>query len=304
MQDLPYFVYQKKKDGICIVRCYAKGSRIVVPDRIEGLPVTELASYAFAAQMEEEPENPGDFPCICGELLEELELPATIVRIGRYTFYNCWNFWRFSFYSNIAYLGAGTFTGCKKLSVLHVWDGKAEKSCLREILMDLNHTVHVHGEDYSALYPAFFEEAVENTPARIIETHTHGVGIQYRNAFKDTKSDWKEYDRLFEIGKYNMELPEAVYAAVYRLMGGVGLEDTAQNGYEAFLREHIEDAARLFGREEKSDLLCWMAEHFIREKAEMELLIGTVEEDAEFVSRLMDISHRRFLGKKKKGFSI
>ncbi len=65
------------------------------------------------------------------------------------------------------------------------------KSCLREVLVDLNQTVTVEwlGKDgFQVLYPAFFEEAVENTPARIIETHTHGVGIQYRNAFRNTIS--------------------------------------------------------------------------------------------------------------------
>ena len=149
MQQQAYFVYEKKEQGICILRCYAKESRVVVPEQIEGLPVTEIASYAFAADMEKEPKNG----------------------------------------ANIRYMGAGAFTGCKRLSKLHVRDMGQEKSCLREVLVDLNQTVTVEwlGKDgFQVLYPAFFEEAVENTPARIIETHTHGVGIQYRNAFRNT----------------------------------------------------------------------------------------------------------------------
>ena len=69
-------------------------------------------------------------------------------------------------------MGAGAFTGCKRLSKLHVRDMGQEKSCLREVLVDLNQTVTVEwlGKDgFQVLYPAFFEEAVENTPARIIE---------------------------------------------------------------------------------------------------------------------------------------
>ena len=89
MQQQAYFVYEKKEQGICILRCYAKESRVVVPEEIEGLPVTEIAPYAFAADMEKEPKNPGELPCICGELLEELVLPGTVERIGRYVFYNC-----------------------------------------------------------------------------------------------------------------------------------------------------------------------------------------------------------------------
>ena len=202
MQQQAYFVYEKKEQGICILRCYAKESRVVVPEEIEGLPVTEIAPYAFAADMEKEPKNPGELPCICGELLEELVLPGTVERIGRYVFYNCRYFREFTFGANIRYMGAGAFTGCKRLSKLHVRDMGQEKSCLREVLVDLNQTVTVEwlGKDgFQVLYPAFFEEAVENTPARIIETHTHGVGIQYRNAFRNTQIDWEEYDRLFEI---------------------------------------------------------------------------------------------------------
>lgn len=307
MQQQAYFVYEKKEQGICILRCYAKESRVVVPEEIEGLPVTEIAPYAFAADMEKEPKNPGELPCICGELLEELVLPGTVERIGRYVFYNCRYFREFTFGANIRYMGAGAFTGCKRLSKLHVRDMGQEKSCLREVLVDLNQTVTVEwlGKDgFQVLYPAFFEEAVENTPARIIETHTHGVGIQYRNAFRNTQIDWEEYDRLFEIGRHNMEPEEAVYASAYRLKRPLGLKEEAAQSYENFLREHMERAAELFQREGETELLRWLAEEFVHEKSELEVLMKAVAGDAAAVSMMMDISKRRFSIGKKKGFSL
>lgn len=302
----PYFVYRKNEQGICIIRCYAKESRVVIPDEIDGHPVTGLDAYAFAAERDEEPENPGDFPCICGELLEELALPKTILRIGRYVFYNCWNFRHFSFYSNISYMGAGAFTGCKKLSRLTLRDGGSERSCLREVLVDLNHTVTVWQEEQqcAALYPAFFEEAVENTPARIIETHTHGVGIQYRNAFKNTRMDWGEYDRLFAVGKYNMEEDEAVHMAACRLISPVRPEEEAKEEYTLFLREHIEEATDLFLKEEDKGLLFWLADQFVQDREELDGMMKRAEGNMEAVSLLMDISHRRFPKREKKGFSL
>lgn len=310
MEQDAYFVYQKKEQGICIIRCYAKESRIVIPKEIENLPVVEIASYAFAAQMEEEPENPGEYPCICGDLLEELVLPETIERIGRYVFYNCWDFWHFSFCSNIRFMGAGAFTGCKKLKQLTVRDVGSEKSCLREVLVDLNHTVMVFGEGekgYAALYPGFYEEAVENTPARIIETHTHGVGIQYRNAFKNTRIDWDEYDRLFAIGKHNMELSEAIFTAVYRLMAPTHLEENSREEYTQFLRGNIREAAELFLVLEEDSLLCWLGEQFVQDSEELEVVLKAARGKAGAVSLLMDIAHRRFHSdhkKRKKGFSL
>lgn len=307
MQQQAYFVYEKKEQGICIVRCYAKESRVIIPDRIEGLPVTEIAPYAFAANMEEEPENPGELPCICGEVLEELVLPGTVERIGRYVFYNCRYFKEFTFGANIRYMGAGAFTGCKRLSKLNVQDMGQDKSCLREVLVDLNQTVTVswQGEEpFEALYPAFFEEAVENTPARIIETHTHGVGIQYRNAFQNTQIDWDEYDRLFEIGRHNMELEEAVYTSVYRLKSPAGLKKEAARSYEVFLKEHCTKAAEWFWVSGETELIRWLAEEFVQEKSELDKMMTAVSGDAAAVSMLMDISKRRFFTGKKKGFSL
>ena len=129
------FSYQKVKDGICILRCYGENGRVTVPAQLEGMPVTELSDYAFAEEMEEEPAYTGELACICGGRLEELYLPRTIQRLGRYVFYNCIRFYKLSFYSNLAFMGAGGFTGCEELShlVMHQMEGT---SCLREILQD------------------------------------------------------------------------------------------------------------------------------------------------------------------------
>ncbi len=60
------FAYEKTEKGIRILRCYGVSSTVSVPGELEGLPVTELADYAFADGMENEPENTSGLPCICG----------------------------------------------------------------------------------------------------------------------------------------------------------------------------------------------------------------------------------------------
>lgn len=42
-----------------------------------------------------------------------------------------------------------------------------------------------------------YEEAVENTPARILETHHHGAGGYYRQCFYNRELDYKKYDEMF-----------------------------------------------------------------------------------------------------------
>ena len=58
------FAYERTGTGIRILRCYGTGSQVSVPRELEGLPVTELAAYAFAEKMDGEPGNNSGLPCI------------------------------------------------------------------------------------------------------------------------------------------------------------------------------------------------------------------------------------------------
>ncbi|MBU5472412.1 leucine-rich repeat protein [Roseburia sp. MSJ-14] len=304
------FAYEQIENGIRILRCYGNSGCVKIPEQIEGQPVTELAAYTFAKEMDSEPENTSGLSCICGEDLQELHLPRTIKRLGRYIFYNCIQFEKFFFYSNISYMGAGAFTGCEKLSYLNMQEVPEEKSCLREILSDLKQKVQVkvlleEKCKYELVYPEFFEEAEENTPARIINTVTHGMGIQYRNAFRDTKVIFREYDKLLETGKYNVDLTTRVEMAAARLSYPIELEENAKKDYILFLKKHLEQAANIFLQSEEQEKLRWLAETFVTTKEEMDILLkqAASQEQAEKVSMLMDIKHQRFSQKKKK-FSL
>lgn len=324
------FAFEKVNDGIRILRCYGVSGRVTIPEALEGLPVTEVADYTFAEEMDWEPENTSGLPCICGDALEELDLPQTVRRLGRYVFYNCTGFRKLSFYSNIAYMGAGGFTGCGNLAhlVCYQQDGP---SCLREILQDLKQSVVVdcywdrapaaaggsdsqnqRGEAEGSserrnlrcrlVYPEFFEEAVENTPARIISTQTHGMGIQYRNTFRNTQIVFPEYDKLFETGKYNMDTAAIIEMAVARLSYPYALSGHARAEYALWLREHLEEGAAYFLGQGRAKEVKWLAESFAETREELELLLKAANRQSGtgFVSLLMDALHRRFPAKKKK----
>lgn len=318
-----YFAYEKKENGICILRCYGSSGSVVIPEELEGFPVTEVSDYAFAEEMEKEPENTGGFPCICGNRLEEVYLPRSIRRLGRYIFYNCLQFRKLSFYSNLAFMGAGAFTGCENLSHLemHWLEGN---SCLREILQDLKQKVSVdcyrtleeesaqHPAElpkagrakplYRLVYPEFFEEAVENTPARIISTQTHGMGIQYRNAFRNTQVIFEEYDRLFSTGKYNIDLINIIEMAMSRLRYPFALEEKAREEYAIWLSEHLKEGAEFVLGQEDMEALRWLAEIFVTDSVQMEVILEEAKQkkSPQAVSMLMDIKYRRFPAKKKK----
>lgn len=305
-----YFAYEKREHGICILRCYGSSGSVVIPGELDGYAVTEISAYAFAGEMEDEPVNNGDLPCICGDKLEELYLPQTIQRLGRYIFYNCLHFQKLSCYSNLAYMGAGAFTGCENLSRLdmHCLDGS---SCLRELLQDLKQrvTVDFYGKQGAVfcrlVYPEFFEEAVENTPARIISTQTHGMGIQYRNAFRNTQVIHEEYDKLFANGKYNVDLITNIEIVLARLMYPYMLLPAVGEEYADWLRKNLEETSSVLMEEERMEELRWLAECFVDAPTQMETLLENAKqsEKPQIVSMMMDIKYRRFPAKKKK-FSL
>lgn len=62
-----------------------------------------------------------------------------------------------------------------------------EQSGLKEILSEVGEElrVHLYGKVEAMLwFPEYYEEGVENTPARILMTEVHGSGLYYRNCFQ------------------------------------------------------------------------------------------------------------------------
>ncbi len=97
--------YCKTEHGIKIIGIQGRTAILHIPETIEGIPVTEIADFAFAIKEELtritiEPTQV-HFDCICdttrkkpldiqtGEALQELYLPNTITKIGAYAFGGC-----------------------------------------------------------------------------------------------------------------------------------------------------------------------------------------------------------------------
>ena len=79
-----------------------------------------------------------------------------------------------------------------------------EQSGLKEILSEVGEElrVHLYGKVEAMLwFPEYYEEGVENTPARILMTEVHGSGLYYRNCFQGKVFHFLEYDKRFEMAR-------------------------------------------------------------------------------------------------------
>ncbi|MCI9591597.1 MAG: leucine-rich repeat protein [Lachnospiraceae bacterium] len=266
---------QKDEEGVRILRVLGGDGQIELPEGViidrdglacgfeshqegaEILPVLEVGEYAFSAMIRREPERSqelADIPAVCGGEVESVALPGSLVRIGRYGFYNCENLKKLTFFSSIGDLGAGLFTGCQGIEELDVRIVEGEKSCLPEILAELNQMLRLTLRDEEGnitaklLLPEFFEEAVENTPARILVLETHGCGHRYRYCFRQTQFQFPEYDSLFPY--VCVQEPPEIVAELswYRLQYPEQLTDMAREQYVNYIKEHPAEAIKAFVR--------------------------------------------------------
>jgi len=297
------FEFKEKNGGACVTKLLAPGAVCVVPESLGGLPVTELADKVFS-----------------GSTVEKVYLPRTLTRIGRYEFYGCEKLQEIHFYGALREVGGGVFTGCRNIRSLTVHMGVDEESALRDFVTEASGRLLVHyllpgpdGEEHEAarlLFPVYYDEAVENTPARITVSNIHGTGQKYRYCFEDKRVRFDKYDRLFVYETAEESVTAAAEIAVSRLMYPHGLWAEARSAYGDFLKEHrMEVFLDSLG---KMEVFKWLMAHgpdgepgsladgLTREETETLLLEASRRKMGEISGMLMEFKYHKFPEKKKK----
>lgn len=251
--------YRKVNNGIEIVRCFGLEPLVVLPVQIEGIPVTRVAAYAFSARKDEEDTEvleyqtedslatEDDGKLLAGLAVEEVVFPDTVEAIGNYIFYGCKVLRRVEFSDTLMDIGSGAFTGCDRLEKLEVHLKHSEKSCVKEILGDLWQRIDVtfyydeKQEKVDLIFPEHYEEAVENTPARILFTQHHGSGNNYRQCFTAKEVDYRKYDELFAVARVYDQTELLTDLAFSRLLSGKELTEKSKKAYKAYISENMQD---------------------------------------------------------------
>lgn len=316
--------YKRKEEGIEITGCFGEDGQIVLPDEIEGLPVISIAPYVFA-EAKTDPDDlilrnkevpdikvdrhaQGKAERICAEQVESVWLPKGVTEIGRYAFYRCRNLKTLILSDSLLEIGGGAFTGCRLEAVeIHFFQG--EKSCLRSIVDEIRFAVRARlfyeGEEARVLFPEHYEEAVENTPARLLVTHHHGAGGYYRQCFYDRELDYKKYDELLYRTRAEEELGTAVELVMNRLCYPYRLEPAAKDRYKTFLQECLKEASGILAEQENQDGLVLLEREglWTLEALEAAMERAAQSKKTEVLSLLMDMRYRCF-PKKQKTFEL
>ena len=192
--------------------------------------------------------------------LKMIDLPRGIEVIEDYAFYRCLALEEIHLYAGIRRLGCGAFMGCKKLKKIVIKDVEDDIYFLTEILYDFQYEVEVElyfkdGTLVKLTFPEYYEESVENTPARIIEIVFHGSGYKYRQCIRNRQMDYAKYDSVFTYAIAQEFTPTCIRIAMNRLSTPIGLKDGAKERYLEYLREQsLEVAKELCGRDDLEGL--------------------------------------------------
>lgn len=317
--------YRKiKNQSVEILRCYGQDVVIELPDMIQGKVVTKIGDYTFSAYKRKEDENvskikvEGSFldedstEMLCGNRVKTVILPKKLEEIGRYVFYGCVNLKKLKFTDSLLRTGTGIFTGCKLKEIeLDFYCGK--KSALKDIVSDTRFPVKAvlkyhepNGvKESHLLFPEYYEEAVENTPARIIENHFNGTGYKYRQCFLRGEVDYQKYDALFMDAKA-IETKETVCQIAFgRLLYPLELSESARQQYLNYVKEQQKDLVRYFIQIENMEALHFMRKEKIwtEECLNEAIDFAAKKEKSEILSFFMNEKNQMF-PKKKKTFEL
>lgn len=316
--------YRIQKDYIEITRCYGVDSCVVIPAEIDGHPVKKIAAYTFSARKSQEDTevlsceieeglNLGaNNKLLAGADVEKVIFPETVEEIGNYIFYGCKELRYLEFSNTLMSIGSGAFTGCGKLSQLKVHMKRGQKSCVKEILGDLWQRIDVTfiyeetGQEARLVFPEHYEEAVENTPARILFTQHHGTGNNYRQCFYNKEMDYRKYDELFTLAKAQDKQEVLVDMVFDRLEFPLDLLEKYKEEYEHYMVEHFEEWAQILADTDSVNRIRLLSEWNLwsREMLDVMITIAAEKNKGEILSFLMNEKQRLYPERKKKTFEL
>ena len=211
---------------------------------------------------------------LAGNEVEEIVFPDSLREIGRYIFYGCGNLKKLEFSDSLMQIGCGAFTGCHALEKLTVHMKQGKKSGVKEMLGemwqridvtflyedkneqtvpeqrlagDMFETGKVYRKDSKCearlVFPEHYDEAVENTPARILYTEYHGSGSNYSQCYYNKELNYQEYDKLFEMAVVMDKLEVLVDMSFGRLEFPYELTEKAREEYQGYIKKNLSEIA-------------------------------------------------------------
>ena len=250
-------VVRREESGVTILRAVTWDENAVLPDALFGLPVTRLSDRALAHGAK--PAEGEEVRVLGGAESEDwdnrsirsLSLPRGLESVGDYAFMNLKSMETLRLYDAVQSIGSASFMNCRLFSRVELTrvsheQGPALASLVYSLPQELDVTIHnVDGSTLRLIFPEYFENYTENSPAHHFELKIVGGGYAYHGVFRTKQLAVSDYDALWRgylAGEHEEE--SALRLAFFRLRWPVELSDRAREQYASWLRLHLREALR------------------------------------------------------------
>ncbi len=253
------------------------------------------------------------YPALAGEKISEILLPQGVEVIGDYGFYGCRSLKRLVIPGSLKRLGGGAFVACNHIQEICFFTKEETiPECVKDVVAELSYEIEMSVENEKGellvrlTYPEYYEESIENTPARIIEIAYHGMGYKYRQCFQNRKIDFRQYDSLFALATVQEFVPTLLKLSLNRLCAPMELTEENRKRYLQWLQKEHKSVARKLMEEDEMNLLRLLGsqEYFTKEILEVFLEAASRAGRPEAVSYLMEYRHKYFPPEKKKKYEF
>ena len=246
---------RREKNGVTILRAVTCDENAALPDEIFGLPVTGLSDRALAHGAK---PAPGEEVRVLGgaesedwdnRSIRSLTLPRGLQSVGDYAFMNLRRMETLRFFDGVRTFGSASFMNCRLFSRVELTrvsheQGPALASLVQSLPQELDVTIHrADGATLRLIFPEYFENYTENSPAHHFELKIVGGGYAYHGVFRAKKLAAADYDALWrDYVAAEHEEESALRLAFYRLHWPAELSDRAREQYASHLRMNLREA--------------------------------------------------------------
>lgn len=251
--------YTLTDQGVILLRCQTSDTVIHLPAQLEGVPVVALGDYLCA---ERAPDLSGQqvrqmhltrglektMPVHRARTIERVCVPATVQRLGNYTFYNCTALKRVEVSAHVREIGHGVLMNCLAFSEVFLSGDGQQRTCLPDFLGQTSGEIVVKltvaGETGYLIFPPYYEDLQDLAPAHVFQQRIEGAGYTYRQCFDNGVLSFLQYDNALERLLRIQDYETACRIALCRLRWPVQLSQTARLAYLDCLRTHSEQAVQ------------------------------------------------------------
>lgn len=302
------FEYHIENDEVTITGTDSGGDYLIVPEEIEGRPVTSVGERAFYGQKQfAKITLPDTVRTIAAyafaecRSLEYVKMPKRLVSIGDYAFYNCHVLKETDLHSHLRSMGYGAFKNCSELKLVNIYADEGQKLVIGALIDDSSNEVELDMHDASGklltklIFTEFEYDCIIQVEARQFDWVYHGSGNVYRECISDNGVDYHKYDGVFNAAVREDWPKTAMRIALGRLLWPYKLLNEHRQIYTDYLRVHKDAVFEWFLAQQDIDGLEKTADFLLdADTADKWTMQARDAGKAEFVSFLMDYKMKYF----------